>query len=242
MRSSERRGFLRRPWVVVGMLMSALWGCAQHAPEQLALRDRIEQGAITPEDNPRFFTAERQNQAVVASASDPVLRLASELDRQLAGAAGRGDVVSLRQLIKEGAQVNAVDEWGNTALLLAAREGDVETARTLLRAGAEVDGRGGALTPLGQAALRGHTHMVRLLLRSGACMVCGVSTVMLLYASGMSIWSAAAFGCLTAMAGADVAIGLYERWAARRLGLAQTQAGEAQQASVASNPYNREKE
>lgn len=168
MRSSERRGFLRRPWVVVGILMSALWGCAQHAPEQLALRDRIEQGAITPEDNPRFFTAERQNQAVVASASDPVLRLASELDRQLAGAAGRGDVVSLRQLIKEGAQVNAVDEWGNTALLLAAREGDVETARTLLRAGAEVDGRGGALTPLGQAALRGHTHMVRLLLRSGA--------------------------------------------------------------------------
>ncbi|WP_277422863.1 phage holin family protein, partial [Pseudomonas viridiflava] len=27
------------------------------------------------------------------------------------------------------------------------------------------------------------------------------------------------FGCLTAMAGADVAIGLYERWAARRLGV-----------------------
>ncbi|HWD30948.1 MAG TPA: phage holin family protein, partial [Pseudomonas sp.] len=25
--------------------------------------------------------------------------------------------------------------------------------------------------------------------------------------------------CLTAMAGADVAIGLYERWAARRLGV-----------------------
>ena len=89
---------------------------------------------------------------------------------------------------------------------------------------------------------RGWGLFRRLLLRSGACMVCGVSTVMLLYASGMSIWSAAAFGCLTAMAGADVAIGLYERWAARRLGLAQTQAGEAQQASAASNPYNREKE
>lgn len=70
-----------------------------------------------------------------------------------------------------------------------------------------------------KAGARGWALVRRLLLRSGACMVCGVSTVMLLYASGMSIWSASAFGCLTAMAGADVAIGLYERWAAKRLGV-----------------------
>jgi len=44
---------------------------------------------------------------------------------------------------------------------------------------------------------------------------------MLLYAAGMSIWAAGAFGCLTAMAGADVAIGLYERWAAKRIGLSE---------------------
>jgi predicted outer membrane lipoprotein len=42
---------------------------------------------------------------------------------------------------------------------------------------------------------------------------------MLLYAAGVSIWTACAFGCLTAMAGADVAIGLYERWAAKRIGV-----------------------
>ena len=59
----------------------------------------------------------------------------------------------------------------------------------------------------------------RLVLRSGACMICGVSSTMLLYAAGLTIWSASALGCLTAMAGADVAIGLYERWAARRLEL-----------------------
>ncbi|MGE8068310.1 phage holin family protein [Pseudomonas sp. NPDC089569] len=68
---------------------------------------------------------------------------------------------------------------------------------------------------------RGWSLLRRLALRSGACMVCGVSAVMLLYAAGMSIWAAAAFGCLTAMAGADVAIGLYERWAARRIGVAE---------------------
>ena len=42
---------------------------------------------------------------------------------------------------------------------------------------------------------------------------------MLLYAAGLSVWTAAALGCLTAMAGADVAIGLYERWAAKRIGV-----------------------
>lgn len=167
MRSSERRRAAGRV-LCAALLGVALLGCAQHGPEQLALRDRIEQGALTPEDSPRFLASERQRQALVASASDPVPRLASEIDRQLVRAAGLADVPAMRQLIKDGAQVNAVDEWGNTALLVAARGGDLETARLLLRAGADVDGRAGPLTPLGQAALRGHAHMVRLLLRAGA--------------------------------------------------------------------------
>ncbi|NLU01132.1 MAG: pyocin R2, holin, partial [Pseudomonas lundensis] len=33
------------------------------------------------------------------------------------------------------------------------------------------------------------------------------------------LWASSALGCLTAMAGADVAIGLYERWVAKRLGV-----------------------
>jgi Kef-type K+ transport system membrane component KefB len=80
-------------------------------------------------------------------------------------------------------------------------------------------GLSGEMWRADKAGARGWSLVRRLALRSGACMVCGVSTVMLLYASGMSIWSASAFGCMTAMAGADVAIGLYERWAAKRLGL-----------------------
>lgn len=80
-------------------------------------------------------------------------------------------------------------------------------------------GLSGEMWRADKAGARGWSLIRRLALRSGACMVCGVSTVMLLYATGMSIWSASAFGCLTAMAGADVAIGLYERWAAKRLGL-----------------------
>ena len=70
-----------------------------------------------------------------------------------------------------------------------------------------------------KAGVSGWSLVRRLLLRSGACVVCGVSTVMLLHASGMSVLAAGSIGCLTAMAGADVAIGLYERWAAKRLGV-----------------------
>ncbi len=70
-----------------------------------------------------------------------------------------------------------------------------------------------------KAGARGGALLRRLVLRSGACMVCGVSTVMLLYASGLSMWAASALGCLTAVGGADITMGLYERWAAKRLGL-----------------------
>jgi len=72
-----------------------------------------------------------------------------------------------------------------------------------------------------QGGRRGWSLLRRLALRSGACVVCGVSAIMLLYAAGVSIWTACAFGCLTAMAGADVAIGLYERWAAKRIGVCE---------------------
>lgn len=82
-----------------------------------------------------------------------------------------------------------------------------------------VGGVSGEMWRADKAGARGWSLVRRIALRSGACIVCGLSTIMLLYSLGLSIWSAGAVGCLTAMAGADVAIGLYERWAAKRLGV-----------------------
>lgn len=82
-----------------------------------------------------------------------------------------------------------------------------------------VGGVSGEMWRADKAGMRGWSLIRRLALRSGACIVCGVSSMMLLYAAGVSIIAAGAAGCLTAMAGADVAIGLYERWAAKRLGV-----------------------
>lgn len=82
-----------------------------------------------------------------------------------------------------------------------------------------VGGVSGEMWRADKDGARGWALLRRLALRSGACIVCGVSAMMLMIAAGMSIWTAGALGCLTAMAGADVAIGLYERWAAKRLGV-----------------------
>lgn len=82
-----------------------------------------------------------------------------------------------------------------------------------------VGGVSGEMWRADKAGVRGWSLMRRLALRSGACVACGLSTMLLLHAAGVSIVAAGGLGCLTAMAGADVAIGLYERWAAKRLGL-----------------------
>ncbi|MHC8293863.1 phage holin family protein [Pseudomonas sp. LB3P58] len=79
-----------------------------------------------------------------------------------------------------------------------------------------VGGVSGEMWRADKDGARGWALLRRLALRSGACIVCGVSAMMLMIGAGMTIWTAGSLGCLTAMAGADVAIGLYERWAARR--------------------------
>ncbi|MBW8356693.1 MULTISPECIES: phage holin family protein [Pseudomonas] len=82
-----------------------------------------------------------------------------------------------------------------------------------------VGGVSGEMWRADKEGARGWALVRRLALRSGACIVCGMAAMMLLIGAGVSVWTAGAFGCLTAMAGADVAIGLYERWAARRIGV-----------------------
>lgn len=87
-----------------------------------------------------------------------------------------------------------------------------------------VGGVSGEMWRADKDGARGWVLLRRLALRSGACIACGVSAMMLMIAAGMSIWAAGSLGCLTAMAGADVAIGLYERWAAKRLGVSEVSA------------------
>jgi ankyrin repeat protein len=149
------------------LMAGVLGGCAMN-PEKTAYRDRLEMGFLTPDDLERFKTPAWQTLALVAQASDVQPQFAQAQDMQLMQAAALGDLARVTALLASGAQVNAIDAWGNNALLNAARAGEVQCARLLLKAGAYADGRGGSMSPLAAAALRGHTALVSLLIRHGA--------------------------------------------------------------------------
>lgn len=92
-------------------------------------------------------------------------------------AASAGDTASVRQLIAEGADVNAQDSYGYTALISAAWKGHLDTVRLLLDAGADpnLETSYGA-TALSSAA-RHHPEIVRMLLDAGADVDKGVALV-----------------------------------------------------------------
>ncbi len=64
---------------------------------------------------------------------------AQDIDLQLIEAAKKGDTVSIKALLEAGADVNAKDNDGLTALMWAAVRGHTETAQALLEAGADVN-------------------------------------------------------------------------------------------------------
>ncbi len=85
-------------------------------------------------------------------------------------AARRGDREAVRALLKAGADVNAAEGDGTTALHWAARSGDAALVHVLVSAGANVRAttRLGAYTPLMMAAQAGHSAAVAALLAGGA--------------------------------------------------------------------------
>ena len=95
----------------------------------------------------------------------PALQLSDE-SRQLLEAAAAGDAARIRQLLKDGAAVNAADpETGETALMKAAAKGHPEAAAVLMlrRANEQARDKQGK-TPLMHAVEGGHAEMVKVLL------------------------------------------------------------------------------
>ncbi len=91
-------------------------------------------------------------------------------DSPVADAAERGDLEEVRSLLRDGADANAAQNDGMTALHWAAANGDAEIARTLLFAGATVRAatRLGGYTPLHLAARSGDVEVAGILLDAGA--------------------------------------------------------------------------
>jgi len=100
------------------------------------------------------------------------------------------DREAVKALLKSGADVNAAQGDGMTALHWAARNGDAELAQMLLYAGANVKAttRLAGYTPLLMAADHGHANVIALLLTGGAdpkaANALGTTPLMLAAASG----------------------------------------------------------
>ncbi|GDX86574.1 hypothetical protein LBMAG44_04870 [Gemmatimonadota bacterium] len=106
----------------------------------------------------------------VLIAAATVIGAARPVESSVADAAARQDAAAVRALIAKGADVNAPQGDGMTALHWASRNGDAELSAVLLRSKARhaATTRIGALTPLHLASEGGHGSVVVALLTAGA--------------------------------------------------------------------------
>jgi ankyrin repeat protein len=96
--------------------------------------------------------------------------MAAAADAPVADAAMRGDTAGVRTLLRGGADVNAAQGDGMTALHWTALGNDLDTMNVLIYAGATTDAltRVGAYTPLHLASSRGHATAIARLLEAGS--------------------------------------------------------------------------
>lgn len=106
----------------------------------------------------------------LAIAAIVILSATKAHDDKIADAAMRGDTSAVRSLLKSGADVNAAQGDGMTALHWAAQTGDVAETQMLIFAGARLEAttRNGAYTPLHLAAKAGRAGTVKALAQAGA--------------------------------------------------------------------------
>lgn len=84
-------------------------------------------------------------------------------------AVGAGDTTRLAELLAAGADLDACDEHGQTALMIAARDGRTETVRWLVAHGADLNHRAKFnLSALMLAVINGRDAIVGILADAGA--------------------------------------------------------------------------
>jgi ankyrin repeat protein len=91
------------------------------------------------------------------------------MDPEFERAATAGDAAALEAHLEAGADVNAKDRYGQSALMLAAHRGHLDSVRVLLRHGASLDVTAKyGLSALMLAIVGGHEAVARALAQGGA--------------------------------------------------------------------------
>ncbi|MDA0339050.1 MAG: ankyrin repeat domain-containing protein [Proteobacteria bacterium] len=93
-------------------------------------------------------------------------------------AALEGDGITVQRLLVEGVDINALDKYGQTALMLAALHGRFEVAQVLVEAGANLDVTAKyGLSALMLAIINHHADIAHVLVDAGAnTQLCGTES------------------------------------------------------------------
>lgn len=107
--------------------------------------------------------------ALVLKAADTPTSVAPSADHQLIEAAGHGDVPAVKHWLAQGANVQARDDHGWTALMAATHGNHPDAAALLIAAGSDVNARDHLKdTPYLFAGAEGRLEILRLTLKAGA--------------------------------------------------------------------------
>ncbi|CAH0120618.1 hypothetical protein PAE9249_03139 [Paenibacillus sp. CECT 9249] len=92
-----------------------------------------------------------------------------EMNLQLIALAAEGDTDTVLQLLQEGADINATDGSGRTAVLAATRNNRADTVKALIQQGADINIRDNSLdNVLLYAGASGYLEIVKLAIDAGA--------------------------------------------------------------------------
>jgi ankyrin repeat protein len=90
-------------------------------------------------------------------------------ETSLHAAAGNNDVATIAKLLAKGAEIDARDDAGATALLVATHANRIDAARTLIEAGADVNAKDKIQdSPYLYAGAHGHLEILKMTLMHGA--------------------------------------------------------------------------
>jgi uncharacterized protein len=105
---------------------------------------------------------------LIGSMSVAMAQSNPERDRALFDAAERGEIVAVRELVREGARINWRDHRGRTPLLVATQRNRIDVARFLIQEGANVNTKDLIQdTPFLYAGAEGRTEILKLILGAG---------------------------------------------------------------------------
>ena len=105
----------------------------------------------------------------LAALCPPLLAAGDTMNSQLHKAAAADDVAAIGTLLSKGAEIDARDASGATALLVATHGNKVNAARALIEAGADVNAKDQISdSPYLYAGARGHLEILTMTLAQGA--------------------------------------------------------------------------